>query len=1067
MKKFSKISLAALVFTTVGVAVIGCDNHSGGGSEPSFDDKALSFSLSVNNGSNILKTDEEYKINVIIQTPDLDYDPKFTYDLENYYFEYGEDPTTKEPYVYEANVWEYMDLIQKADGYYVKPLKSTVITFKGEDGDFHTFNDGFDIKVEGKQPTSSGLDKKVTQYYPVRATSASQAEGGYNYSTLKYGDEDPSTEILGKLEKYAMDNHLTGISLFEDSGYICYNSRVKSPNEFKYLTNYGFGILSDGKIEGTLSGDEGKYKPAYYHTQSASNPQTINALNNQGSEVSSLYDYISSSYYSMKLNDEKNNSIWYPVLASNIARQVNGPIASTADGTETGLTTSTCWKIYVKCKENKTLSTGAHDDKLTYGYKGRRVDSNYVSFDGREVSIDDYLFAYQLLLTGHHNYFRGSELAGDTTYGIVGAAIFNSRTKVAATPEKEKELFNSYVGVKKGHDDDGYFITINLLNPVDQFTAMYTLSSSLYCPVPEDFVRQVGPAYYGTNTGTDYKITDNILSLAPYTLELWDDQNIDFVRNPNWQEFLATDAEDDVKGKGTISHYPGTKGRYSIAGVTNRINTALASDPNALFKNYLSNNVDAASIPVAYLNDVTTDYRSMGHKSEGSSVFKLNINSCTQAEWDSLFGPNGSNPKHVNSESEKYTCKPWMSNDNFLNGLNFSINRKQFADKRGADPSNNYFSNSYMSDARNSVSYNSTPEHAEAMKNYYPETSGYNQTAARSSFKKAIAELVDQNVIQYGTYSNPTVLDIDIWWMYESDKTDYGVEIENYFTECFNDPTVCGGKVILKVNHFAETAWDKVYSAHLQVGQFDLGFGAISGNTYSPLNFLEVLKSDDSSGFTLNWGTDTSVADPALEYDGKYWSFDSLWTAADHGGIFHNGEIVTTSKGYINKVFDELAIDESGSVIAGDLSAGGKIKIDYIFADIVGIVEDDKRGVKFEIDNIQLFAYGDQVFTFTKEDGELLIEKDSEHPNQGSVTVIISAQRAADIEAAIRRGGNIKDTDLKHYFQKMYYESRWELEFHYTMQIGSTGIPSNGSNFIYLDKAEMDKYVTRGLKLGK
>ena len=53
-----------------------------------------------------------------------------------------------------------------------------------------------------------------------------------------------------------------------------------------------------------------------------------------------------------------------------------------------------------------------------------------------------------------------------------------------------------------------------------------------------------------------------------------------------------------------------------------------------------------------------------------------------------------------------------------------------------------------------------------------------------------------------------------------------------------------------------------------------------------PLGFMEVLKSDNTSGFTLNWGPDTSsMEEDKIIYDGKEWSFDGLWTAATKGAI--------------------------------------------------------------------------------------------------------------------------------------------------------------------------------------
>ena len=54
----------------------------------------------------------------------------------------------------------------------------------------------------------------------------------------------------------------------------------------------------------------------------------------------------------------------------------------------------------------------------------------------------------------------------------------------------------------------------------------------------------------------------------------------------------------------------------------------------------------------------------------------------------------------------------------------------------------------------------------------------------------------------------------------------------------------------------------------------------------------KVLKSDNTSGFTLNWGLDTSEINTDtgnyINYDGKIWSFDGLWTAATKGALIDN-----------------------------------------------------------------------------------------------------------------------------------------------------------------------------------
>ena len=250
------------------------------------------------------------------------------------------------------------------------------------------------------------------------------------------------------------------------------------------------------------------------------------------------------------------------------------------------------------------------------------------------------------------------------------------------------------------------------------------------------------------------------------------------------------------------------------------------------------------------------------------------MNTCNQEEWDALFGPEGSiSPNSV------WELKPAMSNDNFLKGLNYSINRKEFAETLGRTPSNNFFGSSYLSDPENGVSYNSTQAHADAVASQLENTDGYgySKTLAQQYFKAAADEM-----IQAGQYKAGDVITIEICWMDTASIDEMGQYIEKYMEDAFN---TCGSELTLDVVHFPCAVWSDVYYEKMMKCQFDIGFGSISGNSLNPLNFLEVLRSDNTSGFTLNWGTDTSVVDPSLKYDGRNWSFNSLWTAADQGAL--------------------------------------------------------------------------------------------------------------------------------------------------------------------------------------
>ena len=76
----------------------------------------------------------------------------------------------------------------------------------------HTYVDGVCTECGEKDPT----------YKPGEDEIKDLAEGVFSYVAASYADR---TEILGILEKYAVEAGLTGITVFEDSGYILYNPK--------------------------------------------------------------------------------------------------------------------------------------------------------------------------------------------------------------------------------------------------------------------------------------------------------------------------------------------------------------------------------------------------------------------------------------------------------------------------------------------------------------------------------------------------------------------------------------------------------------------------------------------------------------------------------------------------------------------------------------------------------------------------------------------------------------------------------------------------------------------------
>ncbi len=803
---------------------------------------------------------------------------------------------------------------------------------------------------------SSASSQSSSSSSSVDPALAPIASGAQEYVDASY---DERRTILGKLEKYAVDHSLTGLPLYSDSSYMLYNPRVVKGTE-NYVTGYGFSILRDGRLNGELAGETNEAFQNYYHTWESSDPGSINAWNTDGSQIADLFGDCSASYFGTRLNANKDGYEYYGVLATQ-----DKPYAVTEEGvnkTPTASELHQTWRIHVRTGEKGGVT-----------YRTLSTKSDRAKYDNRYVQLEDYLTPYKMLLNQANKLYRGKELATKSGAGaIVGAASYYARTSGAATGVDDTVDFSG-VGVKTGTDDDGDYIEVTYSLPVNRFYAMYYINDSLYEPLPADFVNEVGITNLnGYNSDKSYTPVDNTLSVGPYTLESWEtDKLITFKKNDNWFE-----CKDDSN-------------IYRIGGIHIDVLTGYNEDQNIAIKQFLnSSTLDACGITSDYLATYSTDPRAVSVP--GSSTWKLNLNTCTQSLWEELFGENGS---ITHTQKDNYwNVKPWMSNENFIRGLFYSIDRDSFAKARGGTPSIDYFSDIYLSNPETGESYNSTAEHKAALEDFWGdtvETYGYSLSLSEAAFSKAIEELVAAGSIT----SETTSISIDIWWMYANQITSMGNLVGGYIKEAFDAAaTDLGYPVRLTVNHYAGNVWSDVYYKHLMVGQFDLGFGSISGNSLNPINFLEVLKSSNSSGFTLNWGSDTTFVDEgenALIYDGMKWSFDSLWDAADCGVILDKEgqpiqvvEVVVSSvtataetvsiSGRIEvKTFDGLVVDLLaifGTTDAEDYS-------DYFEVYPDGTASDDKEvtSVTWGEDNTFSFTLAGTVAANMIEAGGLAI----------------------------------------------------------------------------------------------
>ena len=687
----------------------------------------------------------------------------------------------------------------------------------------------------GPAPSSSESSKSSEQssQSSSEAPKAELANGVFNY---KYEDGEERTKILGLLEKYAVENKLTGLTLYGDGGYVMYNPSV-TKGSTSYIPGYGFGILGEGQLTADLAGETNANWKRYLHTYESEDPLNINYMNDKGAVVGDLIGYVSAGYFDIHMNETKDGYDWVGDLSP-----ASRPIPVNPD--DNGFTKT--YRVQVKVGADLKYST---------------TSEKYAKFNNREVQLEDYITPYQIYYTQAYGMARGGEnLTGASS--IKGSQAYYNASKEGFNEEAWKDI-----GIKAVQENDGKsYLEFTFNNACTRFYAMYYLTSGMFAPVPAEFIKEIGGGDFtqGTkNWGTftdNESIADHWLCTGPYMFERWDkNQQIVFKKNPNYDD----------------------KGRYKIQGVHVNILTAAQDDPEAGFKEFLADKLHSTGIPSTQLEKYRDDPRTT--MTSDSSTYKLNLNTCDEETWEELFGTNGSIV--TTQKADYWNVKPAMANKDFVSGLSFALDRKGLANFLGRTPSGNYFGSAYMSDPEGGIAYNNTQAHKDAVASLMEGTDGYGFSLekAQASFLKASNDLIAQ-----GAYEEGDEIEIEIAWQTNSQVTREGAVIAGYLEKAFNTDE---NPLTLKIKNWVGASWSDVYYEKMMVGQFDIGFGSVSGNTLDPLNFLEVLKSDNSSTFTLNWGLDTDATDPdhLIEYDGKLWSFDALWTAADHGALVEDG----------------------------------------------------------------------------------------------------------------------------------------------------------------------------------
>ena len=696
----------------------------------------------------------------------------------------------------------------------------------------------------------------------------SPAYGTKDYSTASWQEK---SKILASLETYTLRNHTGGIPLYDDASYEQFSQRALNglPSR-KYLTNYGFGVgygdFKGSRMMNTAEIDESveEWKD-YFHGYTSTDSGTFNGWDATGADVSDRMSMISSNYFGVKANKDYTSYSWVGSLSRDDA-----PIMLDAKGNvvseygEEDL--SQFWRVRVHTGEGYTYHTAP-----TSKWKSK--------YDGRQVKLEDYLTPFKAMLD--NKLVRASELISDTS-GFQGAmTYYYENTKTEDSWSK--------VGIQLNREENA--IEFEFIQPQSMSRARTALSSMLYSPVPAEFLEDIkGAKNYGLRTsGSDnYSVFDNVLVFGAYIPEFWQKDNR-LVYKSNEDYFEADD--------------------FHYAGYTEDVYAGETGPKNA-YEAFQNNKLDEVSIPVEYLEAHKNDTNVL--RTEGSTIIKLNVNSTTADEWEYYFGETGTITTH--KKKDYWSSEALMANSDFLDGVYFSINRKELADAAGRNPATGYLSNAYMLDPTGTVSYRAS-DAGKSVLAPYVEASGneycYSRDLAGQYFRSAA-----ETLIANGDYDRGDKITVRAVYRYQTTIDNLGKYIKKYIEETFNE--YCDG--LLTLTYAPEVGGSNYTDAYTRMdhGEFDFAEGAISGNVLNPLDFMNTCSSvhNINQGFNLNWGHRTDImgedtvpcyyTDP---YTGENltWAYDALWNASQ--GFTPVDDGVATPVGY------DQSIEESGNNI--------------------------------------------------------------------------------------------------------------------------------------------------------
>lgn len=477
----------------------------------------------------------------------------------------------------------------------------------------------------------------------------------------------------------------------------------------------------------------------------------------------------------------------------------------------------------------KTWQITLRDD-LVWAFNKDTVTTGY----DMTIDANDFVETYELALT--EQWFRA----------ISGGGDFLSQTNQIVNAQEfvDGEATWADVGINKIDDLTFEFVFVN---DMSDWNVRYWLSSFVMDPIQMDLYDDLTTVVDGESTTTYGTTPETTAYTGAFILDYYEaDKILRYVENP---DFHDPDAY-------FFTHYT----------------YAVIEDADIRFNEFIAGKTESVTLPTTKYEEYKTH---PGLKRiPGATTFRMMINGLGTVE-----------AQQEQFEGSTWVPEPLLANQDFKMAMFFAIDRQKLAEEVLKTSTTNMFlfSDAYLVDAELGVPYRSTDQGVSVGEGLSPSTHGFNFDAAVAYYKLAIDALIADGTYTAGTAADPLEIELAFHIFSGSEAQELmGAYIKTAFEDAFQDDV---NHVNIIINVVAK-AFPGIYYDYMMIGEFDLSIGGISGSQLDAASFLDTYSSDNRSGFTLNWGIDTSNADIEVIYNDaagvrhrEMWSFDAITSA--------------------------------------------------------------------------------------------------------------------------------------------------------------------------------------------